>query len=102
MYGVKISEVPGAMLEKKEEYIDDHEQTRGQYSHTKDGKRYYELEENIGYNLGIIEQGQVRLTLKRWKLSEIIRDVERIDGWHFDVMADAIISALPALIIVEE
>ena len=36
--------------EKKPEYTDNYKKTHGTYSHTKDGKRYYNLEWNQGYN----------------------------------------------------
>ena len=37
-------------VEKKEEYTSDHNLTHGGYSHTEDGKRWFDLEYNQGWN----------------------------------------------------
>ena len=46
---MKLKQVIGG-LEEKEEYTNDPHATEGCYDHTKDGIRYYEIPENIGYN----------------------------------------------------
>ena len=44
------AEILGALPKKEEEYTDDFDKTHGGYSHSKDGKRWYDLEYNQGYN----------------------------------------------------
>jgi hypothetical protein len=48
-------EVVKVLPKKLEEYTDDHTKTNGIYSHSTEGKRWYNIEFNQGYNQAIAD-----------------------------------------------
>lgn len=48
-------------LKRKKEYTDDHTKTNGIYSHTEEGKRFYDLPGNQGYNVAIDDLAKYEL-----------------------------------------
>jgi hypothetical protein len=94
---MKLSEILKDWPEKLREFTNDHNETNGIYSHSDDGKRYYEIPEGIGFNSALTSCDR---EIDREALANrVFEQITNLDGAisvnDSYLIADHIISTMP-------
>lgn len=101
---MKLKEIDGLMLPKKEEYTTDFSKGN-RYNHTTDGKRFYAIDEAMVFNQVLDDQGEVEIELDKRKARETIRELgtpDILDDAMIQDIVNVISEDLPKLLVVRK